>query len=83
MMEIVINISEQDYAWMEHMNAEGRATLATRYILYGKVLPEKHGRLIDANEVKESLRDFLRNNKTIGQCIDDTPTIIKGVNNNE
>ena len=43
----------------------------------GTPLPEKHGRLIDADETLKSLTYYLFGDKTIGQCIDDAPTILE------
>lgn len=79
-MQIVIDIPEDAYRQIRNW---GVPTDELRRKIYDMIdnstpLPEHHGRLIDEAEVIKSLFYYVKGTKTIGQCIDDTPTIIEG-----
>ena len=71
-MQIVINISEDDYKEIQN-------GIAVAYILRkGEivVLPKGHGRLIDADVVDEKMGN-LDGFGFIGRCIDEIPTVLE------
>lgn len=78
-IELVIKIPEEVYDFT--MGAKTARFYNTEYyvnlILKGTPLPKGHGVLIDRSEVIKSLLDYYNGKKTIGQCIDDVPTIIE------
>ena len=75
MIELVIKIPDR-YTKMIGFTTPELEVIATA-VLHGTPLPKGHGRLIDADKAIKSLYDFISNKKTIGQCIDDTPTVIE------
>ena len=42
----------------------------------GTPLPEHHGNLKDEMDIIKSLFDYHKGTKTLGQCVEDAPTII-------
>ena len=80
-MKIIIDIPEEFYKhscetgflcweWMTMLEL-------TNAIKNGTPLPKGHEDLIDRSEVIKSLFDYYNGKKTIGQCIEDTPTFIE------
>ena len=43
----------------------------------GTPLTESHGRLVDMSEVIVKLMQYYDRDKTIGQCLDEVPTVIE------
>ena len=81
-MKIIIDISEEQYEIIKELvKNQNRvcpeADSAEKIILNGTLLPKGHGDLIDRTKVIKSLFDYHNGKKTIGQCIDDVPTIIE------
>lgn len=77
-MKIVIDIPDIDYEHIKEYYEKNDDVEATySYIYYDTILPKGHGDLIDRTEVIKSLFDYHNGKKTIGQCIDDVPTIIE------
>ena len=58
-MEVVINISKKTYDLIKH-NVQAQSAFETAYyaIQRGTVLPEGHGRLIDADALKLTQHDI-------------------------
>lgn len=80
-MKIVIAISDQKYKWIVD-NPQAYTDDLCEAIRNGEQLPEHHGRLIDADWVKNTL-DIYVINEYNGQFIrrndiDTIPTIIEG-----
>lgn len=81
-MKIVIDIPEEIYM---DIKEEVRAKVNTfehipflhEVISVGTPLPKGHGDLIDRTEAIKNLFDYHNGKKTIGQCIDNVPTIIE------
>lgn len=78
-MKIVIDIPKKAY---ENIKAEKEIDwLGVENILdcirNGTPLPKGHGDLIYRTEAIKNLFDYHNGKKTIGQCIDDVPTIIE------
>ena len=46
-------------------------------ICTGTPLPKGHGRLVDMSEVIVKLMQYYDREKTIGQCLDEVPTVIE------
>ena len=82
-MEIVIKIPKEYYETLKEMSDDS-LLMDTTIIKYGTPLPEHHGRLIDADWVKNILDLYTFNfNGIYGQFIrrediDGVPTIIEG-----
>lgn len=77
-LELVIKIPEEEYNTGRLVHYFGCYSDKLDLVIYnGTPLPKGHGRLIDRNEVIKSLFDYHNGKKTIGQCIDDVPTIIE------
>ena len=79
-IELVIKISKEEYARIQSMdwqNGDAIYDEAVKAIHYGKLLPAEHGRLVDVSELLVSIMKYMDGDKTLGQCIDDTPTIIE------
>jgi hypothetical protein len=77
-IELVIKIPEEVYNSIQDNDYCGISN-ADMYnaVKNGTPLPKGHGDLIDRNEVIKILFDYHNGKKTIGQCIDDVPTIIE------
>lgn len=79
MSQIVINIPDETYDWFKNgFPDEKDGEKAIEYILNGKELAKGHGRLIDA----DALRDTYARAGLVGydeeiQAIDDSPTVIE------
>ena len=59
-MQIVIEIPENDYNQIREYYEKNEIVEATySYIYHGTVLPENHGRLIDADEAKNTMMDVM------------------------
>lgn len=89
-MKLIIDIDEGYYkiitnkikAIRDEISKNGYANNDVVPIGWGSIadgtpLPKGHGDLIDRIEVLKSLFNYHNGEKTIGQCIDDVPTIIK------
>ena len=79
-MQIVIDIPEREYKVIcgnNYVAVCACPNLLSNAIKNGTPLPEGHGRLIDENEAIKSLFDYNKGKKTIGQCINDTPTVLE------
>lgn len=81
-MKIVIDISEEQYEIIKELVKKQNsfcleADSAEKIITNGIPLPKEHGDLIDRTEVIKNLFDYYNGKKTIGQCIDNVPTIIE------
>ena len=75
-MQILIEISEEEY----HKVKDGRCPVSVMRdaIKNGTPLPKGHGRLIDAEVFARNVIKYSRQSlKTIGQALEDTPTIIE------
>lgn len=86
-IELVIKIPEELLGKIDGENYQSVISWydTTLYcaIKDGKPLLQGHGDLIDRTEVIKSLFDYHNGKKTIGQCIDDVPTIIDADKENE
>jgi hypothetical protein len=70
-MKIVIDLPKEYYEALKEMSDETLSIIDRAIIRYGTPLPEKHGRLIDADAIPRHLvRDM--------DEIDKQPTIIEG-----
>ena len=86
-MQIVIDITEDHYKTLQKMAEIG---LGYYYdaIINGKVLPSKHGRLIDADALCDTFCDSSWNTKEKGfwfysiDAVKNTPTILEKNNDN-
>jgi hypothetical protein len=77
-MQIIIDIPGIMYDWFENGFPDDKdAAMLWEVVREGTKLPKTYGRLVDANAVIKSLMAYLSGDKTIGQCIDDTPTIVE------
>ena len=82
-MKLLIDIPEEEYELVRHENKSYRTELVLmNAVAEGTPLPEHHGRLIDADWVKNTL-DIYVINEYNGQFIrrndiDTIPTIIEG-----
>ena len=76
-MEIVINVSDEDYEYLKTHNKHGLYSS----ILNGTPLPKGHGRLIDADALKMDIRSnygYEEYEKSeFCSELDDAPTIIE------
>ena len=83
-MQIVIDIPEEvkeafdnaskddiDCSFYDYNSVIGKA------IRNGTALPKGHGRLVDVSDLLISLMKYIDGDKSLGQCIDDTPTVIE------
>lgn len=77
-MQLVIDISEEDYNFLTKQVADGITNPLKICIANGTPLPKGHGRLIDAGVfVLNVIKYSHQSTKTIGQALSDTPTIIE------
>lgn len=77
-MQIVIDIPKEMWDWLHTgFPDEDDGRNAINAILKGTPLPKGHGDLIDRSKVIVSLMAYTKGIKTIGQCVDDVPTIIE------
>ena len=78
-MQIVIDISDEKYNDIQAMDWKNPiwAGEVTTAIHKGTVLPEHHGELIERDKVIKSLIDYVNGKKTLGQCVDNVPTILE------
>ena len=74
-MKLIIDIPQKVYDKV--LSGDGTGAVWAGYVKDGKPLPKGHGDLKDHNDIIKSLFDFTSGNKTLGQCIDDAPTIIE------
>lgn len=73
-IELVIKLPEEEYEYCKTWELMSPIAKAS---VNGTQLPKGHGELIDRSEVIKNLFDYHNGKKTIGQCIDDVPTIIE------
>lgn len=80
-MQIVIDISEEDYNFVKRQVADGITNPLKICIANGTPLPKGHGRLIDVDELKKIIQenDVLKmTGFNVRLCdINNTPTIIE------
>ena len=77
-MQIVIDIPEEDYIRLRDEGMFGNVTTFKRAVREGTPLPKGHGRLIDADELYDSLKFPTQQfASTFKQVLDDAPTIIE------
>ena len=78
-MKLIIDIPEDTYYDMKAHEEQVRLcdNKFKTAILDGTPLPKGHGRLVDVSELLVSIMKYMDGDKTLGQCIDDTPTIIE------
>lgn len=79
-MQIVINISKEEYNRIQRLDWKNGDRIygeVTRAIHYGTPLPKGHGRLVDVSDLLISIMKYMDGDKTLGQCIDDTPTVLE------
>lgn len=88
-MQIVIEIPENDYNHIrEHYEKNEIVEATYSYIYHGTVLPDNHGRLIDADALKDNINNWYGVVNRFGQTgitlshdnilgkIDNAPTIL-------
>lgn len=84
-MKVVIDIPENDYK-LACNYPDALIACYAHYIKAGVPLPKNHGRLIDANDVTERIRQrlgirnidyLLESEKPIAMSIDSSPTVIE------
>lgn len=73
-MQIVIEIPEELYEKTKWGQSDYRTLRSV--IISGKPIPAGHGRLIDADVVKEGIGN-LDGFGVLGRCIDEMPTVIE------
>lgn len=79
-MQIVIDIPEEIYKESKIIDGlyENVIQIPLEAIANGTVLPEKHGRLIDADVFSHEVVKYShQSTKTIGKALSDTPTILE------
>lgn len=76
-MELVINISEEDYKAIKNMSVVGDMTIPYVFdaIRKGILLPKGHGRLIDADAFIATMEDASKRQKYKELLIDDSLTV--------
>ena len=85
-MEIVIKIPESTYKYLGELVDAGEEPLGyfERIIMRGTPLPEHHGRLIDADDLREDFKNSKKisfvERMDISCIVDHAPTIIEGSN---
>ena len=81
-MKIVIDIPDEEYKYIKEVYEHSHTVEATySYIYYGKPLPEHHGRLIDADKLRETMEKDPRKALSFVDLTDFVwlaPTIIEG-----
>ena len=88
-MQIVINISEKNYKMVRDGLAYKSGQVLSDAFKKATVLPESHGRLIDADKVLETIDNYNRDGLTgifcsyqdgerFKQLIKDLPTVLEG-----
>lgn len=82
-MQIVIDISEDTYNFIKSIANDENSWVISypikesiHAITRGILLPKEHGRLVDVSKLLVSILKYIDGDKTLGQCIDDTPTVI-------
>lgn len=77
-MQIVIKLPKKRYEQLKEIeNGSLACGELLEAIVNGTPLPKGHGRLIDETSLIINLFEYSKGNKTIGQCIDSTPTTIR------
>ena len=78
-MQIIIDIDEWVIDWIRKDGdiPQNYYEQFQQAFINGVILLKGHGRLIDENEAIKSLFDYHKDKKTIGQCINDTPTVLE------
>lgn len=59
-MQIVVTLSEREYALMKSFIENGMGDNVMRAICNGQVLPKGHGRLVDADKLKTEMECGIR-----------------------
>ena len=75
-MQIVIEIDERDFSYCQMLDKYNMGNSVNSAIVNGVILPEHHGRLIDADIVADGFED----NYELCIAVNDTPTIIPAKN---
>lgn len=85
-MKVVIDTDEKHLKTLQKMSECGLGYYQ-RTVLNGTVLPEGHGRLIDAKDAIETLQIMFAGDEDIQnaceQCISDCPTVIEADKENK
>lgn len=78
-MQIVIDVNKETYSDIMYRstNTPWDMDAYDWLIADGTPLPENHGNLKDEMEIIKSLFAYVHGKKTIGQCLDDVPILIK------
>jgi hypothetical protein len=82
-MQVVINISEEDYEGLKRNDKfnDMHLNYYEKLIANGVPLPKGHGRLVDADEIDNNIYDLTRgmdlNYGQISEVVDTAPTIIE------
>ena len=75
-MQIIIDIPEELFN-KQIFDTVDLISIIAPSVHNGVPLPKGHGRLIDENEAIKSLFDYHKGKKTMGQCVNDTPTVLE------
>ena len=73
-MQIVIEIDERDFRYCQMLDKYNMGNSVNSAIVNGVILPEHHGRLIDA----DVLVDVMEDDYEFCEAVNATPTIIEG-----
>ena len=78
-MKVVIDISENEYKFLQQCVKSGVGSKGDKYIANGTVLPKEHGDLIDRDTVQMSAEKFhsLGDLYTAQWLVDIAPTVIE------
>ena len=77
-MKVIIDVKSEMWDWLVNgFPDEEDGVRLLDIVKNGTPLPEGHGRLVDMSEVLIKLMQYYDGDKTLGQCIDDTPTILE------
>jgi hypothetical protein len=74
-MKVVIDIPENDY-WLACNHPDALISIYAHYIKKGIPLPEKHGRLVDVDEISATMLDRL-DQTTFEYALSTAPTIVE------
>ena len=78
-MQIVIELSEAFYAKLPEIQNGSIAAKSLTNIVKNGIVLAPHGRLVDADIFIQNLVELSKDtHKTLGECINDLPTILEG-----